>query len=221
MGKNKFSVKPVDALIAAILAFRTNNSSVVRFESTEQKQVDNKQLIFKYFESTPAFSDLELHELTTEAEQLKLFLEQRLTFNAITGSKTSDFLSSVVNAITKETISSRDFGIVAWAPKLYADTQQIDDVKIKLMNCGITSRYVGKISTKTTLTFTSITVKYLKEYNSFIHHGHDIDGNLIMFFNKTKIEGTTEISGRVKAHRIDERINRAQVTVLNYVKVIV
>jgi hypothetical protein len=69
------------------------------------------------------------------------------------------------------------------------------------------------------LTFTLVTQRYLKNYDLFIHTGHDEKGNLVNFFNKSKIE-SGRISARIKQLKKDNYINGADVTVLNYVKVV-
>jgi hypothetical protein len=219
MVKTKFTVKTIDAIVAAILAYRVNGNAVLRFDN-EHKKVDNKTLIGEFFESTITIPEDEFTALKEEAELIKLQLEQRLTLNAITGARTSEFLQNVIDTISKDSVDSRNFGIVAWVPKLHNDILSTDDARSQLVRFGASSRFIGQPGNKVTLTFTSITVKYLKDYNSFVHQGHDEHGNLIKFFNKNLIEGTKTISARIKANSIDERIGAARVTALNYVKVI-
>jgi hypothetical protein len=207
----------IDVLIAAIISFR-KNGSVLRYNH-ENKTPGNKEEIIEIIEKGINVSEYESISLRAEADLIVSTLPQRVMLNKLINATTSDFVVTVAELLEKETVSLRDFGIIAWAPKLFADLGKADVVKTTLYGLSGTSRYIGMIGSKMEINFTCITAKYLQNYNSFFHQGHDENGNLISFFNKNKINDG-KIVARIKAHRTDERLQAARVTVLNYVKVI-
>ena len=218
MAKNqKTTVNTVTALIAAILAYRTNSSQVVRFKN-DLNQIDNKQLIADFFQNNQTIPEAEFEQLVCDANDIRTSLSQRVMLNTLTGSCSNEFLISVSKLLEAENIDSYKFGIIAWAPKLYDDTIKNDDAREKLLAFSSTSKFIGTVGKKISTNFELITCRYLKNYDSFAHHGHDGQGNLISFFNRKRIDSGQPITARVKAHRKDERISNSLVTVVNYVK---
>lgn len=218
MVKNqKFTVDTNAALVAAILAYRTNQSQVLRFDNATGT-TDNKQLISNYFLNPVNIPNLE--ELKQLADSIKESIAHRTTMAVLLGEKNNDFLVSVGKTIEGEKVTSKDFGIIAWAPKLYFDNIRNDEAKEQLRGMGITSKHIGQIGKKISLTFHVTTCRYLQNYDTFMHQGHDGCNNLVMFFNKKKIAGGAPITARVKSHRKDEKLGNSFVTVLNYVKVV-
>ena len=207
----------MDVLIAAIISFR-KNGSVLRYNH-ETKTPGNKEEIIELLEKGISVSEYDLISLRAEADLIASTLPQRVMLNKLINTKTSEFLITVAELLEKETVALREVGIIAWAPKLYADTGKADVIKTTLYGLSGASRYIGTLGSKMEINFTCITAKYLQNYNSFFHQGHDENGNLISFFNKNKINDG-KIIARIKTHRTDERLMAARVTVLNYVKVI-
>lgn len=207
----KITVSTTEAIVAAMLAFERNGNTIVR--RNDEGKPDNKQLIVDYFvrgeKATP--------ELEEKAIVLKNALDQRITLNAITGAKSNDFLVTITNLFKEDKISNFDFGLLAWAPKLFHDLSKADDVRESMLRAGASSKYIGQIGKRTNINLTVTSCRYLNQYNSFIHQGMDDNGNIVLFFNKEKIE-SGNITARIKAHRKDERLSNALVTVINYVK---
>ena len=138
--------------------------------------------------------------------------------NTLTGKKNNDFLMSINKALEKDSISNFEFGSLAWAPKLYEDSVKADNDKEQLLGFLYTSQYVSRPGKRCEITFHCIRSRYLSDYNSFVHHGHDGQGNLITFFNKNKFDGIHKITARVKKHETDSHLSNVKTTVINYVK---
>lgn len=203
----------IDAIIASILAFRANNNTVVRISDTDNNIVSNKEQIAEFLKQGVVHTD----ELLKEAELIQTGILQRVTLNTLTGKLNNDFLLSVSKVIEKSEIKLRDVGIVAWAPKIFADNLNNDNIKERLSQLGIYSDYIGKVKDKVSFELTVISVKYLQNYNIFAHYGQDEKGNIVSFISKNKMTDG-QVSARIKDTRIDGRINNAKVTVLHYVK---
>lgn len=207
----------IDVLVAAIISFKKNGSTILRYDS-EKKIPGNKEDIISIMEQGINLPEAESSALRDEAELIISTLSQRVMLNKLTNAFVNEFLVSVTELLEKDKVAFRDFGIIAWAPKLYADSVTADTVKTTLYGLSGTSRYIGVVGTKMEIDFTCISAKFLKDYNSYAYKGHDENGNLVTFFNKNKIDNG-KIVARIKAHRADERLLGARVTVLSYVKV--
>lgn len=214
----KVTVKTVDALVASILAFRQNQNKVLRrsHESLEEGQLDNKQLISEFF----ATGKLVPANLIEEAENIRSSLNQRIMMNTLTGAPTSEFLKEVNSILQNDTVASNKFGLVAWAPKLFADTVKSDDVREQILSLSIGSTYQGTVGKRVEVTFNLINCTFLQNYNSYVHNGHDGNGNLISFWKSERIADGVQLIGRVKAHRNEARYSNAKFTVLSHIKVV-
>jgi len=218
MVKNqKFTVNTTDALVAAIVAYRLNQEQVLRFDSAKGI-TDNKQLILNYFLNPVDVPDLE--ELKELAETIRASIDHRIMMSTLIAEKNNEFLLTVGKTIRDEKVTTRDFGIISWAPKLYFDNIRNDEIKEELRGMGISSKHIGQVGKKISITFHMTSCKYLRNFDTFMHQGHDGMNNLVMFFNKNRITGGVPITARVKTHRKDQKLADSRVTVLNYVKVV-
>lgn len=214
----KITVNTLDALAASILAFRQNQNKVLRHsaEHLEEGQLDNKQLISKFF----ADGKLVPADLIEEAENIRSSLNQRVMMNTLTGAKTGDFLMEVNSILQNDSVSGNKFGLVAWAPKLFADTLKSDNVREEILSLSIGSTYQGTVGKRLELTFNLINCTFLQNYNSYVHNGHDGNGNLISFWKSERVADSVKLVGRIKAHRNEARYSNAKFTVLSHVKVV-
>jgi hypothetical protein len=214
MKNTKFDT--VQSLAIAIAAFRLLDNKIVRWDG---KTPGNKELVVDYFTQNKPFEGSDDTSLIAAAEEIMTALSQKVTMLALTGARPNDFLLKVNEVLEKKNITSRDFGLLVWAPKLFTDIVKQDNDRITIQTAAIGSKYIGRPTEKLELTFTLLTCRYLQNYNMFVHTGHDEHGNLVNFFNKSKIE-SGRIKARVKTHKQDAYVNNACVTVLNYVKVL-
>jgi hypothetical protein len=206
----------VQTLALAIAAYCKNNNSIVRKDGDTP---GNKELVLECLLRNSTFEGFDSVDLIAQAQNLKTALEQQIVMNTLTNRRSSEFLLNVTNAIAGDTISMRDIGLIVWAPKLLSDLTKSEATRNDLVHLSFSSQYLGKIKDRVELDFTLVTQRYLQNYDLFIHTGHDEKGNLVNFFNKSKIE-SGRITARIKQLKKDDYINGADVTVLNYVKVI-
>jgi len=208
----KIKVATQDAVKAAIMAFRINNQSIIRNGCS-----NNKQLIYQHFTGTAmqGFSDSELQD---HADEIVNSLMQRVMMNALAGRDSGGFLREVVELITKDSVSSDSFGLLAWAPKLYHDTVRADVTRETVLSKSANSTFIGVMGKKVSVDFEPLSCSYVKNYNMFVHVGHDGAGNLISFWNKHRFNAPVKITARVKSHRRDPHYSDARFTVLNYIK---
>jgi hypothetical protein len=206
----------VQTLALAIAAYCKNNNSIVRKDGDTP---GNKELVLECLLRNSKFEGFDSVDLIAQAQNLKTALEQQIVMNTLTNRRSSEFLLNVTNAIAGDTISMRDIGLIVWAPKLLSDLTKSEATRNDLVHLSFSSQYLGKVKDRVELDFTLVTQRYLQNYDLFIHTGHDEKGNLVNFFNKSKIE-SGRITARIKQLKKDDYINGADVTVLNYVKVV-
>jgi hypothetical protein len=206
----------VQTLALAIAAYRQSNNNIVRKDGNTP---GNKELVVDFLINNKKFQGSDAPDLLDEAENLKTALSQQIVMNTLANRPTNEFLLNVNNAIVGDTVSMRDIGLIVWAPKLLNDIEKAEHTRNDLLKLSFSSQHLGKIKDRVELTFTLVSQRYLKNYDLFIHTGHDEKGNLVNFFNKSKIESGC-ISARIKQLKKDNYINGADVTVLNYVKVV-
>lgn len=214
MANLKFNT--IQTLALAIAAYRKSNNNILRKDGNIP---GNKELVIDHLLNNVKFDGADATDLVSEAENLKTALNQQIVMNTLTNRPTNEFLLNVNNAIIGDSVSMRDIGLIVWAPKLLNDIQKAENTRSDLLNLSFSSQHLGKIKDRVELTFTLVSQRYLQNYDLFIHTGHDEKGNLVNFFNKSKIE-SGRISARIKQLKKDNYINGADVTVLNYVKVI-
>ena len=214
MANLKFNT--IQTLALAIAAYRKSNNNILRKDGNIP---GNKELVIDHLLNNVKFDGADATDLVSEAENLKTALNQQIVMNTLTNRPTNEFLLNVNNAIIGDKVSMRDIGLIVWAPKLLNDIQKAENTRSDLLNLSFSSQHLGKIKDRVELTFTLVSQRYLQNYDLFIHTGHDEKGNLVNFFNKSKIE-SGRISARIKQLKKDNYINGADVTVLTYVKVI-
>lgn len=204
----------IEALAAAVVAFRTNNNTVVKF--TDGKP-GNREIVLEHLagKSTLAITE----EDRALALDIASYLAQKVTVASLVGSNIPDFTKKVADLIEKETIKGTDIGMLVWAPKLHADSIKRDDTKETIDRFVFTSTYIGKEKDKVEITFHLLNVRYNQAYNCYRHVGHDGNGNLVGFLNKNSIADGSRIRARVKSCEMSRFYNNAKTTYLNFVKV--
>lgn len=213
----KYTVQ--DALGAAIQAYNTNQRVVERDFSRDANGniqiTPNRVLMLNYLEQETVNT-----ECVSQVEELISYLQQVAIIQSLTKGRTQNFLDSINELLLKDAVTSTDFGLLAWAPKLFSDYHKADEVKERWSGYEFTSRFVGKVGDTISINFTMIDSKYIKDFNSYSVFGHDDHHNLVFFFTKDpeKVCCTGIVKGRVKSHRNSKYHNNAKVTTLNYVK---
>jgi hypothetical protein len=137
-------------------------------------------------------------------------------------SRDDKFLGQINNLLSQPSVTAKDFGLMAWAPKLAGDYQKKDHVRELSARFEYASRYIGQMGDKIITEFTLIDSRYIKSMDCYAVYGHDAEGNLIFYWarEQKKIVQAGQIQGRVKMHKRDGYRGNACVTTLNYVKVV-
>jgi hypothetical protein len=137
-------------------------------------------------------------------------------------SRGDKFLTQINNLLAQPTVTAKDFGLIAWAPKLASDYQKKDNIREVSARFEYASRYIGQVGDKIIIEFTLIDSRYIKTMDCYAVYGHDVQGNLIFYWarEQKKIVQTGQIQGRVKTHKRDGYRGDACVTTLNYVKIV-
>lgn len=215
------SYPTLDVVSAAIAAYESNGRNILRNPIRgDLVQDPNRQLIANYLEGNGApFVVNDFHR--KEAEGIVQYLQQTVIMQSLKGTP-DRFLGQAVDLISAQTVSTRDFGIVAWVPKLADDYQRKDRVREISARYEHHSHYVGHTRDKITTDFTLLEKRYVKTLDSWAVYGYDAAGNLLFYWARSldKICEVGRISARIKDHREDEYKNNARITVLNYVKVL-
>jgi hypothetical protein len=210
---NKFQTNQVVA--RAVVAYRTNGK-IVKYSSidteTHVKTFSNKELMLEITE----LSDSDL----TEAEGLINFLQQTQMLSSLTSARPNKFLDEIVALLNQPQLDKRDFGIMAWVPKLSEDLTKQADIRHKSQLHAQVSNFVGTVGAKLEVNFSIINTRYVKSMDCWMVYGHGDDDNLYNYWANSEsriISG--KITGKVKRHLVDSYHGDAKVTQLNYVKV--
>ena len=210
----------------AFAAYRFNNGLIkdsVRWDESTESLVPvtpNKVLM----RNTVSQKEGELHLTITDDDRQ----QAELAINAIasdivvkllSGKRISDFVQNLNSAVTKETATANDCGLIAWLPEMFGRVK-IDQVnKEQMIEFSMSSEYIGAIDQKVTIDFTVINSRYLRDYNCYSVFGHDNNGNCVSYFTrKDEFTKSGKITGKVKSHKTDDYHNGAKVTTINYVK---
>jgi hypothetical protein len=205
-------VDTLEAIAVALAVYRQQGNRVVKFDNNT---LGNKELIVSHFAGDTVIAELDL-----EAADLdKQVIEHQVMMASISTKVIPEFTMVVYEAIKANQVSSKNFGVIAWVPKLADDLRKRHEIKDHVYRLGLCSRYIGREHDKITLTYTEIDTRYLSHYNTFVHTGHDEHDNLVHFYCKTKIPTGSIIHAKVKSHAKGRHaLQDANVTYLNYVK---
>ena len=154
--KQKFPT--LEVLATAIAAFAHNQDRVERDTiSTADGHtiVPNRQLISEYLEGNranlPAVSD---HD-RKHAEGIVQYLQQTGIMQTLI-SRGDRFLGQINDLLSRPSVTAKDFGLIAWAPKLASDYQKKDNIREVSARFEYTSHYIGQVGDKITTEFTLI-----------------------------------------------------------------
>jgi hypothetical protein len=220
--KQKFPT--LEALATAIAAFAHNQDRVERDAASTDDGcaiIPNRQLIREYLEGNRANLKIVSDHDRKHAEGIVQYLQQTGIMQTLV-SRDDKFLAQINNLLSQPSVTAKDLGLMAWAPKLASDYQKKDHVREVSARFEYTSHYIGQVGDKITTEFTLIDSRYIKSMDCYAVYGHDAQGNLIFYWarEQKKIIKAGQIHGRVKTHKRDEYRGDACVTTLNYVKVL-
>jgi hypothetical protein len=206
----------IQAVGRAVYAYRTNGNRIEKYASvnpqTSVKTLSNKELMLE--------TEIVSAEDLAEAEELVNYLQQTQMLQSLTGGRVNSFLDKVVAIVCVGEVDRRDFGMVAWVPKLSDDLKKRDEITHTSKLHEHKSKHVGAIGDKLQLNFTIIDTRYISSMDCYMVYGHGDDENLYNYWANSKERiFSGKIAGKVKRHDIDTYHGHAKVTQLNYVKV--
>ena len=211
------------ALIAAVAAYEHNKKHIYRdpvmIDDVEVKP--NRQLILNYLDGDhTVLTVTEDHAL--RASELIDYIQHASLMQTLRKGSADQFVGKIAELLTNLDITSSDFGLLAWAPKLADDYQKKDQAQLASARFEGASRYIGKVGDKIIMTFTLIESRYIKQMDCYAVYGHNENSDLIFYWAKEekKIVEEGRIQAKVKAHNPDKYHGNARVTTLNYVKVL-
>lgn len=202
-----------EVIAVACAVFRINGNTVVRENS--KGTLTSKLLMMEHV------SGKNLVNITDEDREFASLcvkqLQHRLLMSQLSGRDQNDFIDKVTEITHHSTTTLKQFGFIAWIPKVVLGMQAEDQQKLDLAHLSFRSQYQGTLGEKLAIDFHPIRIKFVHEYRCFRHFGHDGKGNLIGFLNKNQLSG--KITGKIKTHEVSKFNNGGKVTYLNYVKV--
>ena len=200
-------------IAAAIMAFKQNGNKVVKIDDPVTNSVSNKNIANGFLGSVDTIPEY----LILQAQEMISFLKNKFLLDTIQGVTRSEFVSSVLELVSNDSVPLSRLGIAVWVPSVTETFQKQEQLQTDVAVLAITSNYIGSIGNKVEIDFTPVTVKFVREYNCFRHLGHDGHGNLVGFLNKEKLSG--RISGRIK-NQEQSKYTKGKTTYLNYVKAV-
>lgn len=211
----KFRTPTLDAVAAACTVYRLMGNTVKKSELNDTSKTSKEMLL-------DHFSGAELLDVTPadldRAQEVIDYVRQRNMMDTLAGRSNSPFFLSVAGLLEKDTVSSSDFGILAWAPKLTDDLSKTDDRDQEIRRVLHDSRYIGTTGKGIELEFHALSNRFVRDSEKYVVLGHDAAGNAVSFWTSASIEGTVKIRGRVKGHVTLGRHGNLPCTNLHYVK---
>ena len=140
------------------------------------------------------------------------------------GDKFNQFYHNLNSLVEQETSTSRNFGLLAYVPKIADQITSLQDVDQKRVKLHHTSGPIGSIGDKIV---TNINIFYsfaMPDHDSVRYEAHDDNGNLIKFFKNTSAKDTFQvgesyrINAKIKALGPDQWSNGTFVNQLFYVR---
>lgn len=209
-------IESVGLVAVAQAAFRTNGNQLLKDAKGELNS--NGMLVKEYvYHGKPTVTVTE--EDHAQAEVIRGYITQRVMLSKLTGRKLSDFIVKIGEMLDPATTSIKNAGLVAWAPKVYADLLKADEQQQEFSHLGITSGYLGRVGEKIEFEFHTVSKRWTNVYNCFRYAGHDGKGNLVGFLCKHDYPAVVKLKARIKATET-AKISGGKTTYVNYTRAI-
>ena len=144
----------------AFSAYRFNNGLIkdsVRWDDATESLVPvtpNKVLMRNTFSQKEGEVFLTVtDDDRQQAEDAINALHGDITLKLLMGKVVSDFVQNLNNAVSKESCTASDCGIVAWLPEMFGRITKEQSNKEQMFELGATSEYIGAIDQKVTIDF--------------------------------------------------------------------
>lgn len=208
-----------DVIATAIAAYRQNQNQIVRVVIDDR--LPNRQLMSECLQNNHInLASITEHDKQS-ADAMIDYLQQVAMVQTLIG-RCDKFLNQITALIAQGEITTRDLGILAWAPKLAETYQQKDAVKEITARFGTSSQYIGRIGEKISFDFTLIEDHYVRSLECYAVFGRDQHNNFVRYWakNKNKIIKQGPVRARIKNHTTDPYHANVAVTQLHYVKIL-
>lgn len=214
----------IDVVAAACTAFRINNNTVNGTTVTPDQVcelypvacVSNKQMMHAHLIEGKALGITDADR--EHAVEVIASINSKITMAMLTGKRPNDFDKSLYDAVNRD-CTSRDFGLLTYAPKSWVQTKKYDETREKVAEVGITSKALGYIGQKIALNITVMTTRYLQDLSCYSVFGHDGQGNLVNYLTKHAALTTNQaITAKIRKLGNDQYHNNNFVNSLNFVK---
>lgn len=216
--KNAFST--IEALAAAVAAFEAAGNTVIRYgeKSVFPDSVGNKEMIQGFLTEKQGLTVTDTHR--TRSEEMRTWLSQKLTMNLLSSTASSSFFVEICKIVSGENVQYRNVGLLAWAPKLYADMLAKEEREQDIREACGASSFIGQLGKPVEI---SITVKerhYMRDFGKFRIVAVDQQNNLLQFYITNLEADHVTVKARVKNHVYSTHFRGLPVTQLNYVKIV-
>jgi hypothetical protein len=200
----------LDIVSAAVAAFRINGNQIIRESET---QTPNRKIVDELLTNGGATNDDVVNAVSIIEE-----LKQRQTLAALTGKELGSFQLDIIVLLHKDTVPSKNIGILTWVPKLHADLLKQEDIQHQFAVLSFGSKAIGSKGATVEINFVVVTERYNKEFGCWRYYGHDTQGNLVGFLIKNRLTASSlKIKGRIKNLAVS-KLTVGKTTYLNYVK---
>lgn len=201
---------------AAAAAFRINgkyvsSKSIPYFQNEgEGPAITNKSLLSDLLTETSRITD----EDYKTGEAMRNFY-RGMTFKIISGRKLTDYDKKIINLLDEETISTRDFGLLASVPKAYS--RELDKERVAKV-LSKTEGFAGSVGSSVELNISVVSCYFTLRYDAYHITAISSSNQRIDFFHSKELKGDLTIKGTVKLHGTFHTYG--EYTRLNRVKVI-
>jgi len=179
-------------------------------------QPSNRRLMQEHVDGNPV---LVIEQDYEDARQAADILINHKVLTMLSDGFLSEFKNKLATTVQGTSVTTREFGLLAYAPSVSAKilAKQAEDAK--LQELVYTSQHIGSLNAMTQFTITVLDSKYITRLGCYLVFGYTPDDNCVSYFTNDKdklVDGTYR--GRVKAHTVDDWRKNVKVTRFSHVK---
>ena len=198
---------PTDVVFAAAAAaYRINGNQYVNalpsYDMPEMTFKDGKVPL--YLNKTLMLNHaVNQSTITDEDRQLGGFCRvhcQALALKVLKEQALSEFDAKILALATADSITDRDFGLIACTPKLYMATQKRREIDDKMFDCK--NEYVGKVGEKMSMTINVVKCIFSQKFQCHVVTATDDQNRALFFFRGPALEvgKSYKIGATIKRH---------------------
>lgn len=176
----------------------------------------NRRLMQQHIDGNPV--DV-IQQDYDDARQAADILINHKVLTMLSDGSLSEFMHKLVTTIQGPSVTTREFGLLAYAPNMSAKILAKQATDLKMQELTHTSQYIGSLNSTACFTITVVDSKYIDRLCCYFVFGYTPDDDCVSYFTTDKdnlVDGTYR--GRVKAHTTDEWRKNVKVTRFSHVK---